>query len=121
MQTIIVGSCVTFWLTQSHLIDSYCDWLFGHQVLYYLLVSCFSTKWSVIDIETMFQIVYQMLEGTFRNQLAIVVWENGVFAPVQKFNCDFTFIFSTLWFYPCYFETNEQFALGLDVRYLEGD
>jgi len=47
--------------------------------------------------------------------------ENGVFAPVRKLNCDFTLIFSTLWFYPYYFEMKELFALGLDVRYLGAD
>ena len=49
------------------------------------------------------------------------VRENGVFAPVQRFNCDFTPVFSTLWFYPCYFETKEPFAPGLNVCYLEAD
>jgi hypothetical protein len=42
----------------------------------------------------------------------IIYWEKWCFCPVQKFNCDFTPIFSTLWFYPRYFKMKEPLAPG---------
>jgi len=64
------------------------------------------------DIATLKPCTLTLVEG---------IRENGVSASVQKFNYDFILIFLILWFYPCYFETKEPFAPGLDVRYLDAN
>ena len=59
--------------------------------------------------------------GGLWRSLSVFYWKNCVIALVQWSNYDFAHAFSTVYFYPCYFEMNGLFAPALDVRQMDVD